>query len=86
MMVYARMLLFVFALLATTSSHSFSQDRTASTEPYIADVYKGTSPPSDELIVARVVWELKNKKGTIQEALNDDIAKKRGYLSVAPTR
>ena len=76
MVIYARMLLFIFALLATASSPSFSQEKTASTEAYIAEVYKGTSPPSDELIVARVVWELKNKKGTIQEALNDDIARK----------
>ena len=76
MVMYARTFLFIFALLAASSSTSFSQERTASTESYTADVYKGPSPPSDELIVARVVWELKNKKGTIQEALNDDTARK----------
>jgi hypothetical protein len=54
-------------------------------ETYTADVYKGSSPPSDELIVARVVWELKNKKGTIQEALNDDTPKKQRIISAAPT-
>ena len=48
----------------------------ASTEPYTAEIYKGSSPPPDDLIVARIVWELKNKKGTIREALNDDTAKK----------
>jgi len=77
MVMYARTVFFIFTLLAATSSLSFSQERTASSETYTADVYKGSSPPSDELIVARVVWELKNKKGTIQEALNDDTARKK---------
>ena len=71
-----RALLLISTLLVATSSLAFSEERNASTKPYTAEVYKGSSPPSEELIVARVVWELKNKKGTIQEALHDDTARK----------
>jgi hypothetical protein len=76
MKVFARAALVFFAVYAMTASSSFSQQSTSSAAQYSVELYRGISPPSDDLVIGRIVWELKDKKGTLQEAMNDDLKKR----------